>query len=216
MLKLLVSSTLATFLLCAPALADTPAQPAQQAPISSLRLSLLVKSGTDARTHELVISDHGCGTVKEKAAAYEDDIRVCSRATPSGLVIETDWSTRTGTSEYRTRSEIVMPRKGGTSEIGRARKTHDRSRQSAAQGPGPDRGRSRRRDPTRAEGQLSFAARSHHEPCFQRRVDARTLGARSWSAQTLTRWGRWSRTRYRNPSVQRSRITRRRAIGATR
>jgi hypothetical protein len=114
MLKLLTSFAVSSFLLCAPALADTPSD----APITAVKVSLVVKQGADVRTHELVISDRGCGTVKEKAVTYEDEIRVCSRPTANGLVIDTEWFTRTGPSEYRTHSETIL-RKGGTSEIGR-------------------------------------------------------------------------------------------------
>src|SRR5262245_10541003 len=77
MRKLLISVAVSSFLRCAPALADTP-QPPGDAPAASVKVSLVVKQGADARTHELVISERGCGAVKEKAASYEDDIRVCS------------------------------------------------------------------------------------------------------------------------------------------
>jgi hypothetical protein len=92
---------------------------ADRGPTQMLRLTLVVKAGAETRTHELAISDVGCGSISDKAAAYEDQIRVCSRHAASGLVIDTEWSTRTGPSEYRTRSEMLLARAGGTGEIGR-------------------------------------------------------------------------------------------------
>jgi hypothetical protein len=123
MRKLLVSSSLACLLLTAPALADPPPPPPAPPPalaMSPVHVQLSVKAGADTRTHELVISDQGCGTVKEKSSTYEDDIRVCSRVATTGLLIETEWFTHFGQVEYRNRSETVLARKGGSSEIGRA------------------------------------------------------------------------------------------------
>jgi hypothetical protein len=119
----LLLSAATTLLLCGPALADPSAkQPAPPGPdpAQMLRLTLVVKAGAAARTHELAISDRGCGSVQEKTPGYEDQIRVCSRPTASGLLIDTDWTTRAGPTEYRTRSEMLVARAGGTGEIGRA------------------------------------------------------------------------------------------------
>jgi hypothetical protein len=126
--KLLLSA-ITTLLLGGAALAD-PSPPGKPPPPSSgasadrdpkqmLRLTLVVKAGAETRTHELAISDIGCGSISDKAAAYEDQIRVCSRTAASGLVIDTEWSTRTGPAEYRTRSEMLVARAGGSGEIGR-------------------------------------------------------------------------------------------------
>ena|SRR5688572_13804560 len=118
----LLLSAVATFLLCGPALADPSAkQPAPPGadPVRMLRLTLVVRAGTDARTHELAISDQGCGSIQDKTTGYEDQIRVCSRSTASGLLLDTDWSTRTGSTEYRTRAELLLARTGGTGEVGR-------------------------------------------------------------------------------------------------
>lgn len=118
----LLLSSLVTFLLGGPALADPsgkqPAPPGPD-PAQTLRLTLVVKAGTAARTHELAISDRSCGTVSDKSPGYEDQIHVCSRPTASGLLIETDWTTRAGPAEYRTRSAMLVARTGGTGEIGR-------------------------------------------------------------------------------------------------
>jgi hypothetical protein len=117
-------AAIATAALCGPALADSPTKPTgpppSAGPSQMLRLTLVVKAGADARTHELSISDGGCGSVSDKSASYEDQIRVCSRSSPSGLLLDTDWSTRSGASEYRTRSELLLGRTGGTTEIGRS------------------------------------------------------------------------------------------------
>jgi hypothetical protein len=121
----LLFSAIATFVLCAAALADPSSKPPGSTgppgagPSQMLRLTLVVKAGSDARTHELSISDSGCGSISDKSAAHEDQIRVCSRPAASGLLIDTDWSTRAGATEYRTRSEMLVARGGGSGEIGR-------------------------------------------------------------------------------------------------
>ncbi len=118
----LLFSAITTFVLCGPALADSsskPTGPPGAGPSQMLRLTLVVKAGPDTRTHELSISDTGCGSISDKAAAYEDQIRVCSRPAAGGLLIDTDWSTRAGPTEYRTRSELLLPRAGGRGELGR-------------------------------------------------------------------------------------------------
>jgi hypothetical protein len=118
------TASLASLALCGSALADSstsarPPPPPPAGPSQMLRLTLIVKAGPDARTHELAISDTGCGSISDKAAAYEDQIRVCSRPTASGLLLDTDWMTRAGPAEYHTRSELLLARAGGTTEIGR-------------------------------------------------------------------------------------------------
>lgn len=137
MRKTLLFTAISTFILCGPALADSPADskappppapktapPAPKAALPEasqmLRLTLVVKAGADTRTHELAISDRGCGNVTEKTAAYEDQISVCSRPTGTGLQIDANWTTRSGPTEYRTHWEALMPRTGGTTEAGRA------------------------------------------------------------------------------------------------
>jgi hypothetical protein len=117
-------SAFTTLLLCGPALADPstgpkPPSPPSAGPSQMLRLTLVVRAGPDARTHELAISDTGCGSITDKATAYEDQIRVCSRPIANGLLLDTDWNTRAGPAEYHTRSELLLARAGGTAEIGR-------------------------------------------------------------------------------------------------
>ena len=118
----LLFSAITTAVLSGPALADNPAKPTGPPgadPAQMLRVTLVVRTGADARTHELSISDRGCGSISDKAAAHEDQIRVCSRPTASGFLIETDWGTRAGAAEYRTRSEMLIARAGGSLEVGR-------------------------------------------------------------------------------------------------
>jgi len=98
-----------------PALAPPPSQ--------SVRLSLAIKAGADVRTHELVISERGCGIVKEKTPQYEDDVRICSVPTTHGLSLEIEGFTRVGATEYRQRSEMIVARKGASFEIGRTNGT---------------------------------------------------------------------------------------------
>ena len=93
--------------------------PAPPSPAQSLRLSLAIKSGADVRTHELVISDRGCGLVKEKSAQYEDDVRICSTPTANGVAIEIEGFVRAGATEYRQKSEVIVARKGASFEVGR-------------------------------------------------------------------------------------------------
>ena len=98
---------------------SSPLPGADRGPTQTLRLTLVVKAGAEARTHELSIADTGCGSISDKTIAYEDQIRVCSRLVAGGLLLDTDWSTRTGPAEYRTRSEMLLTRAGGSGEIGR-------------------------------------------------------------------------------------------------
>jgi hypothetical protein len=127
--KPLFLAAITTAVLCAPALADTPKAPPAPAPPApavsaessqTLRLTLVVKAGNDTRTHELAISDRGCGNITEKTTAYQDEISVCSRPAGTNLQIETSWQTRAGIAEYRTHWEAVLPRTGGSVEVGRA------------------------------------------------------------------------------------------------
>lgn len=135
MMRTLTMASILTCLLCSPALAQPspPAAPPPRAPSAppppgrvlipaqSVRVALSIKVGADVRTHQLVISDEGCGLVKDRTAAYEDEVRICSRPAANGLLVEIDGTTRAGlANEYRTRSEVVLARKGGAIEIGRA------------------------------------------------------------------------------------------------
>ena len=93
------------------------AQPAPAA--QSIKIALSIKAGTDVRAHEIVISDHGCGIVKEKTAQYEDDVRICSVPTTNGVSIELEGFVRAGATEYRQKSEVIVARKGASFEVGR-------------------------------------------------------------------------------------------------
>ncbi len=128
------TASLFALLLAGPALADpntkapprtatspVVAQPAMVLPtVQSVRLSVAVKSGADVRTHELVISERGCGSIKDRSASYEDEVRICSTVMAKGLMLELDGSTRAGMNEYRTRSEVLLARSGAVIEVGRA------------------------------------------------------------------------------------------------
>jgi len=96
--------------------APTPPSPP---PSQSVRLSLAIKAGAEVRTHELVISDRGCGVVKDKSPQYEDDVRICSVPLTNGLSIELEGFTRAGATEYHQRSQVIVARKGGSFEVGR-------------------------------------------------------------------------------------------------
>jgi hypothetical protein len=133
MRKHLLLSTFATLvLLGGAAAAEAPSKPPAPAPgpapgpapaagpTQMLRLTLSIKAGADARAHELSLSDQGCGSVVDKSPAHEDHIRVCSRRTSAGVLLDTDWSTRAGAAEYHTRGELLLPRSGPAGELGRA------------------------------------------------------------------------------------------------
>jgi len=96
-----------------------PAPAPTRAPAQSVRIALAIKAGTDVRAHEIVISDHGCGHVKEKTAQYEDDVRICSVPTTNGISIEVEGFVRAGATEYRQKSEVIVARKGASFEVGR-------------------------------------------------------------------------------------------------
>jgi hypothetical protein len=96
-----------------------PAPAPPPAPAQSVRLTLAIKAGNDVRTHELVISDRGCGVVKEKSPQYEDDVRICSVPTANGIAIEIEGFVRAGSTEYRQKSEVIVARKGASFEVGR-------------------------------------------------------------------------------------------------
>ena len=113
-------------MLCAPALADTPKVtplPSPPTTVQPLQVRLTVKTGADTRTHEVAVFDQGCNRVQDKSSTYEDDINLCTRPAPQGVLIEVSWQTRSGPNEYRTSSATVLPRKGGTFEVGRTNGT---------------------------------------------------------------------------------------------
>jgi hypothetical protein len=113
MTKTLLSASVLTTLLCGAALANPPP------PAASVRLTITVTSSAGVRSYDLLIGENGCGTVQEKAASYEDEVRVCSVVASNGLRVELEGKTRAGASEYRSKSEMVLARKGATAQIGR-------------------------------------------------------------------------------------------------
>ncbi|MDB4962114.1 MAG: hypothetical protein JWP01_2113 [Myxococcales bacterium] len=121
MIKTLLSASAIVFTLCAPALAQPVApKPAPAVIVTAVpvKLELTVKVGAETRTHQLVIPEDSCGTVQDKAAAYEDTIRVCTILRPTGMKLEVDWSVRTGPNEYRTSWGAYVTR-GTTLDVGR-------------------------------------------------------------------------------------------------
>ncbi len=112
---MLKTALLLTCVLAAAARAQ-PAPPSVQ----TVRLSLTIKSGTDTRTHELVITDDSCGSIKEqRAGAYEDEVTICTNPTATGIKLHLEGKTRNGTTEYQQRSQVVIARRGGKVEVGR-------------------------------------------------------------------------------------------------
>jgi hypothetical protein len=113
-------AAISLLLLSAPAIAlAQPTAPTAPPTVRPLSVKLTVKVGADTRVHDLAIFDHGCARVEDKTPAYEDDINVCTRAVPQGVIIEVDWRTSGRGGQYRTRSSAVM-QKGGSIEVGRA------------------------------------------------------------------------------------------------
>lgn len=92
---------------------------ANPAPPRPLKLQLTVKHTAATRTHQLLLLDQSCGAVKEKSATHEDEIDVCAEAVQGDLRLRVQWFVRQGPSEYRTKWESVVARKGGTIEVGR-------------------------------------------------------------------------------------------------
>lgn len=82
-------------------------------------MRLTVKVGSETRVHELSVFDQGCGHIEEKSGTYEDEIRVCARPAPQGVIVEVEWKTRNGSAEYKTSSGAVMARKNSKFEVGR-------------------------------------------------------------------------------------------------
>ncbi|MGN6108915.1 MAG: hypothetical protein ACTHU0_27665 [Kofleriaceae bacterium] len=118
--RTLCSAAIVTFVLCGPALAQ-PA-PAPSAPPAQLRLSLVISPGTapnaQVRKHELALVEGGCGTVNDLGPQHHDEIQVCSKPTEKGLLLDTDWRTRSGTTSYQMRWQSLVSRNGGTVDVG--------------------------------------------------------------------------------------------------
>ena len=110
----MMKPTVLVLALCAPSVAL-----ADPAPQRQLKLQLTVKHTAATRTHQLLLLDRSCGSVKEKSATHEDDIDVCAELVQNDLRLRVQWFVRQGPSEYRTKWESVMARKGGQIEVGR-------------------------------------------------------------------------------------------------
>ncbi|HEY5939154.1 MAG TPA: hypothetical protein VIU61_31095 [Kofleriaceae bacterium] len=110
----MMKPTVLALALCAPnvSLANPPPQ-------RQLKFQLTVKHTAATRTHQLLLLDRTCGSVKEKSATHEDDIDVCAEAVQGDLRLRVQWFVRQGPSEYRTKWESVVAKKGGTVEVGR-------------------------------------------------------------------------------------------------
>jgi hypothetical protein len=109
----MMKPTVLALLLCpAVSLADPP-------PPRPLKFQLTVKHTAAARTHQLLLLDQSCGSVREKSASHEDEIDVCAEIVQGDLRLRVAWSVRQGTSEYKTKWESVVARKGGQIEVGR-------------------------------------------------------------------------------------------------
>ena len=111
---------LSVFFLALPALAVAQPAPSPAPQQQPLQMKVTVKVGADTRTHDVAVFDHGCNRVEERTNAYEDDIQVCTRPAPQGVLVEVSWKTRAGGTEYKTSSGTVLARKGGKFEVGRA------------------------------------------------------------------------------------------------
>lgn len=120
-------ASLATLLLlAAPAVAQpgSSSSPAPPRPAPNpVAVKLTVKVGADTRVHELVMFDEGCSKVVDKSSAYEDEINVCARPAPAGVMFDVAWRTRTGPTEYFVSTAGVVKR-GGRMDIGRAAGPH--------------------------------------------------------------------------------------------
>lgn len=88
-------------------------------PPRQLKFQLTVKHATATRTHQLLLVDKSCGSVHEKATTHEDAIDVCAEDLQGDLRLRVSWSVRQGPTEYQTKWESVVARKGGQIEVGR-------------------------------------------------------------------------------------------------
>ena len=103
---------LAVLLVPVPALAN----PAPQQP---MKFKLSVQQGAATRTHQLLLLDQSCGSVVEKSPSHEDQIDVCADLVQGEIRLRVVWAVRQGPTEYRTKWESLVARKGGLVEVGR-------------------------------------------------------------------------------------------------
>ncbi|MEJ7598794.1 MAG: hypothetical protein WKG01_12875 [Kofleriaceae bacterium] len=105
------SLALALLLVPVPSLAN----PAPQLP---MKFTLSVQQGAATRTHQLLLLDQSCGSVSEKSASHEDMIDVCADLVQGEIRLRVTWAVRQGPSEYKTKWESLVARKGLV-EVGR-------------------------------------------------------------------------------------------------
>lgn len=98
------------FYLCAPALADT----SPPAPEGRKVHFALQEAGT--QTFDVILGRTGtCATVNQKMGSREVELSVCGAGEGT---LDIAWRTRSGSSEYQSRSSIPATR--GTSQLGSA------------------------------------------------------------------------------------------------
>jgi hypothetical protein len=108
-MKMLTASAATLLFLCAPALADSPPQPKEW-----LKLRFALRDA-GSQTFDLVVGPQSpCATVNQKLASREVELIAC---VGSDSRLDITWSTRSSSSEYRSRSSIPMTR-GTTTELG--------------------------------------------------------------------------------------------------
>lgn len=128
-MKLLLVAGSILFLLCGPAAFAAPA-PAPTTPTTPtpptppptptppVHVELTVSDGATTRTHELVLPEEGCGSVREKATNRDDKIRICLVRLAGRPKVDIQWYLRVGAKEYETTSITDFAR-GARFELGR-------------------------------------------------------------------------------------------------
>jgi hypothetical protein len=83
-----------------PAIAGAPSAPA-----TTLDINLKLDNG---RHYAMKLVDDHCGRVTSKAAAVEDNIKVCAHDDGSHVRLDVDWLTRDGNQEIQNASVAVV------------------------------------------------------------------------------------------------------------
>jgi len=99
MLKLL-PTTMFAMMFAGPAIAGAPSAPA-----TTLDINLKLDNG---RHYAMKLVDDHCGRVTSKAAAVEDNIKVCAHDDGSHVRLDVDWLTRDGDQEIQNASVAVV------------------------------------------------------------------------------------------------------------
>jgi len=100
--KLLLTTLFAT-MFAGSAIAGTPPAPAATTPTLDINLKL-----DNGRHYAMKLVDDHCGRVASKAAAVEDNIKVCAHDDGSHVRLDVDWSTRDGNQEIQNASVAVV------------------------------------------------------------------------------------------------------------